>query len=45
MRLTKNPAFARPGFVFPPKRPDQVRVRDRIWKLSKLYSATCHQVY
>jgi hypothetical protein len=43
----KSPAFARPGFPFYYLRrsPPQPRVRERIMKLSKVYSATCHHRY
>jgi len=43
----KNPASMEAGFflnVFS-KRCDQPRVRERIWKLSNVYSATCHHRY
>src|ERR1700731_766563 len=33
------------GPAFPGKRYDQPRVRERIMKLSKVYSATCHHRY
>ena len=35
----------RPGFVAPILTQDQPRVRERIMKLSKVYSATCHHRY
>jgi hypothetical protein len=43
----KSPAsFKRPGFpVCDLRLEDQPRVRERIMKLSKVYSATCHHRY
>jgi hypothetical protein len=50
-RNAKSPAsLRRPGFVlllkaYISRRLDQPRVRERIMKLSKVYSATCHHRY
>jgi hypothetical protein len=42
----KKPGLlAKAGLVFWFVTPDQPRVRERIWKLSKVYSATCHHRY
>ncbi|SHG84393.1 hypothetical protein SAMN05443248_2832 [Bradyrhizobium erythrophlei] len=44
-RNAKSPASSqRPGFICTLKE-DQPRVRERIMKLSKVYSATCHHRY
>jgi hypothetical protein len=37
--------LARPGLLSTTKGEDQPRVRERIMKLSKVYSATCHHRY
>src|SRR5215468_7373337 len=40
----KNPAPSRgPGLALSTKGLDQLQVRERVMKLSKVYSATCHQ--
>ena len=46
-RNAKSPASlsGRPGFVAPSEADHQPRVRERIMKLSKVYSATCHHRY
>ena len=51
LRHEKSPAFLRrPGWLLRLKSlslvaEDQPRVRERIMKLSKVYSATCHHRY
>jgi hypothetical protein len=45
-RNAKSPAFAREDRAWlRDARSDQPRVRERIMKLSKVYSATCHHRY
>jgi hypothetical protein len=44
-RNAKSPASTRPGLAIYDLRSSQPRVRERIMKLSKVYSATCHHRY
>jgi hypothetical protein len=44
-RSAKNPASAEAGFSGDQLRGNQPRVRERIMKLSNVYSATCHHRY
>ena len=44
-RNAKSPASAETGLAIYGLRDDQPRVRERIMKLSKVYSATCHHRY
>ena len=41
----KSPAFTEAGFLILLLKAYQPRVRERIMKLSKVYSATCHHRY
>ena len=44
-RDAKSPALAKAGLCVYDVVLDQPRVRERIMKLSKVYSATCHHRY